>query len=75
MTLQVTWTAGSNQPIPEDCTGVRWPDGVVECRFRLLHPDGSLVALDGDVGLVLTDRTAECTTCSDACAAGTLGDS
>lgn len=63
---QPTWTAG--EPVPVDLTGVRWPDGTVECRFRLLHPAGSLVAVDGDTGEVLTNAEAECTTCSDACA-------
>lgn len=62
-----TWTAGAGQPIPADVTGVRWPDGTIECRFRLLHPAGSLVAADGDIGLVLTNLDAECTACSDAC--------
>ena len=66
--MQRTWTAGAGDPVPTELTGVRWPDGMVECRHRLLHPAGSIVADDGDVGLVLTDANAECTTCSDACA-------
>ncbi len=65
---QQTWTAGSGQTVPDDLTGVRWPDGAIECRFRLVHPTGSLVAVDGDVGLVLTNPDTECTVCSDACA-------
>ncbi|MDO8389062.1 MAG: hypothetical protein Q7V57_01120 [Actinomycetota bacterium] len=64
---QRTWTAGCSQPVPADLTGVRWRDGSVECRFRLLHPAGSLVAVEGDVGVVLTNLDAECTTCSEAC--------
>jgi hypothetical protein len=60
--------AGADQAIPVDLTGVRWPDGTVECRFRLVHPAGSLVAGDGQVGLVLTELDADCTICSDACA-------
>lgn len=63
-----TWTAGCGQPIPPDLAAVRWCDGTVECRFRLLDPVGSLVADDGEVGFVITARDAECTTCSDACA-------
>lgn len=63
-----TWIAGSAVDLPDVATAVRWPDGTVECRFRLLHPAGSLVAIDGELGTVLTDPTAECTTCSDACA-------
>ena len=63
-----TWIAGSAEPIPVDLNGVRWPDGSTECRFRLLHPAGSLVAFDGQVGQVLTDPATECTTCSEACA-------
>jgi hypothetical protein len=51
-----------------DVTGVRWPDGSIECRFRLEHPAGSLVARVGEVGVVLTDPRAECDACSDACA-------
>ena len=65
---QQTWIDGASQPIPAGLTGVQWPDGTIECRFRLLHPAGSLVACDGDIGLVLTNLDAECTTCSDACA-------
>jgi hypothetical protein len=63
-----TWSHGTGGDLPDDLTGVRWPDGAVECRFRLLHPAGSLVAPDGAVGLVLTARGVDCTTCSDACA-------
>ena len=63
-----TWTAGSSEPVPVELTGVRWPDGTVECRFRLVHPAGPIAAADGDVGVVLTNSDAECTTCSDACA-------
>ena len=54
--------------IPIELTGVRWSDGTVECRFRMLHPSGSLLAADGEIGQVLTARDVECTTCSDACA-------
>lgn len=64
---QRTFEAGSSQPIPADLTGVRWPDGTTECRFRLTHPSGSLVATDGDIGIVLTEPSAACTLCSDAC--------
>jgi len=65
---QRTWSAGANHAIPVDLMGVRWHDGTVECRFRLLHPDGSLVAAGGDFGTVLTSPDTACTTCSDACA-------
>ncbi len=65
--MRRAWLAGADQVIPVDLTGVRWSDGTVECRFRLLHPAGSLVAVDGDLGVVLTNPDAECTTCSDAC--------
>lgn len=51
----------------EAMTGVRWPDGTVECRYRVTHPDGSLVADDGTIGVVLTDPSVECDVCSDAC--------
>jgi hypothetical protein len=62
-----TWTAGSGQPVLDEMTAVAWADGTTECRYRLLHPAGSLVADDGDVGLVLTDADAVCTTCTEAC--------
>ena len=62
------WTAGHPEQLPDDATAVVWPDGTVECRFRLLHPGGSLVAADGEWGVVLTAPDADCSTCSDACA-------
>lgn len=62
------WTAGAGETLPAEATAVRWNGGTVECRFRLLHPAGSLVAPDGETGEILTDPRAECTTCSDACA-------
>ena len=49
-------------------TGVRWSDGTVECRARLLHPAGSLVTRPGLVGVVLTGDDVACDHCSDACA-------
>ena len=57
-----------DREVPDDMAGVRWPDGTVECRFRLLKAPGSLVAADGDVGVVITGPGVDCTTCSDACA-------
>jgi hypothetical protein len=63
----MTWAAGSTDPMPPDLTAVLWPNGMIECRFRLLHPAGSLVSVDGEVGLVLTAPGLGCTMCSDAC--------
>lgn len=63
-----TIVAESGSSLPIDLTGVRWRDGTAECRARLEHPTGSLVAADGDVGEVLTSADAACDTCSDACA-------
>lgn len=63
-----TFTAGSRRSVPASLAGVRWPDGTVECRFRLTHPAGSLVAADGEIGVILTDPDTACTVCSDACA-------
>ncbi|MEQ1699507.1 MAG: hypothetical protein ABMA25_05315 [Ilumatobacteraceae bacterium] len=65
--LHRVFQAGADQPVPADLTGVRWPDGTVECRFRLTHPGGSLSAADGEVGVVLVEPNVECSTCSDAC--------
>lgn len=67
-TTPIVWTTGKNAPFPADLTGIRWPDGTIECRYRLLHPSGSLVAVDGEIGVVLSGIEVECTTCSDACA-------
>jgi hypothetical protein len=67
-TTGLTWSPGTDRKVPPDLTGVRWPDGTIECRFRLLDRSGSLVASDGEVGIVLTADHVECTTCSDACA-------
>ena len=55
--------------VPDDLTGVKWSDGTVECRARVTHRDGSLVANGSDVGIVLTDRDVSCDRCSDACGA------
>ena len=63
----LTWSPAAGAPLPIDVTAVRWPDGTVECRFRLLHSAGSLVASDDDVGVVLCNEAAVCTTCSEAC--------
>ena len=62
-----TFTNVAAHDLPDDLTGVRWPDGTVECRFRLRHPNGSLSAADGDVGLILTEPGVACTHCSEAC--------
>ncbi len=67
-TSRPTFTAGASQFVPAHLTGLQWPDGTVECRFRLTHPAGSLVAANGEVGVILTDPDAACTVCSDACA-------
>lgn len=64
----IAWTSGGPGPVPADLTGIRWPDGTIECRHRLLHPSGSLIGGDGEIGVVLTGIEVECTTCSDACA-------
>ena len=53
--------------LPADLTGVRWPDGTVECLARVTHTEGSIAA-DGDaVGVVLTDPSVSCDRCSEAC--------
>ena len=53
--------------VPDDLTGVRWADGTIECRFRIIHSDGSLVAAPGEMGVVLTDDSVSCDRCSEAC--------
>jgi hypothetical protein len=61
-------TAGSEQELPGDLTAVLWANGTVECRHRLAHPDGSLVATVGEIGQILADPGVSCTVCTDACA-------
>lgn len=53
--------------VPTELTGVRWFDGTVECRARVTHIDGPLAVDDDGVGVVLTDPTASCDRCSEAC--------
>lgn len=53
--------------LPVDLTGVRWPDGTVECRARVTHVDGSLAANCDASGEVLTDPAVSCDRCSEAC--------
>lgn len=53
--------------VPSGLTGVRWPDGSVECRARVTHADGSLAAAGETVGVVLTDPAVTCDHCSEAC--------
>lgn len=53
--------------LPDDLTGVKWPDGTVECRFRVAHADGSLAAAGATIGVVLTDPAVTCDRCSEAC--------
>ena len=53
--------------IPADLTGVQWECGTIECRARLLHPRGTLVAEPCDIGVVLTSPDVKCDSCSDAC--------
>ena len=53
--------------LPADLTGVRWPDGTVECLARVTHMDGPLAADGGVLGEVLTDPAVSCDQCSEAC--------
>lgn len=63
----VTITALREGNLPADLTGVRWPDGTVECRARVAHVDGPLAAEGDAVGVVLTDIEVSCDRCSEAC--------
>lgn len=53
--------------VPSDLTGVKWPNGKIECRARVAHVDGSLAAAGETVGVVLTDPAVTCDHCSEAC--------
>ena len=58
--------------VPDDMTGVRWSDGIVECRANLLAADylDRRRAHDDhgpDHGVVLTDPSATCERCADKC--------
>ena len=68
----ITLTDISDRRIPDDLTGVRWPDGTVECRFNVGSDDyavrvRSSGAHDLGVGEVLTDPSVECDRCADKC--------
>jgi hypothetical protein len=70
----ITLTDISHRRIPDDLTGVRWPDGTVECRFNIAADDyparvRSAGAHDLGSGEVLTDPAAECDRCADKCSA------
>lgn len=53
--------------MPTDLTGVRWPDGTIECLARVSHADGPLAAEGMALGVVLTDPAVTCDRCSEAC--------
>jgi hypothetical protein len=53
--------------VPDDLTGIHWDNGWVECRARVVHPDGPLAAAGRAHGTILTDAAVVCDTCSDAC--------
>jgi hypothetical protein len=68
----ITLTDLSEQRIPADLTGVRWPDGTVECRFNVSADDQlarfrSAGRRDPGPGEVLTDPSVECDRCADKC--------
>ena len=58
--------------LPDDLTGVRWPDGVVECRFNVTADDyAARVRSSGpppaEPGEVLVDPAAACDRCAEKC--------
>lgn len=58
--------------VPDDLTGVRWPDGVLECRFNATADDYAVrVRASGPppVGAaeVLVDPAVACDRCADKC--------
>lgn len=58
--------------VPHDMTGVRWPDGTVECRANLVASDYVLrLSASGQTrpaaGVVLTDQAVACDQCADKC--------
>ncbi len=68
----ITVTDLSHRRIPDDLTGVRWPDGTVECRYNV-SADDYLARLrtaghrDPGAGEVLTDPSVVCDRCEDKC--------
>ena len=68
----ITFTDLSRGVVPDDLTGVRWPDGTVECRFNVTADDHaarwrSEGRADPGPGEVLTDPATECDRCADKC--------
>ena len=61
--------------VPDDFEGVRWPDGMTECRYNLSSADYEerIAMVDGlvrDVGTVLTGEPVDCDSCASKCSAG-----
>lgn len=68
----ITLAAVAAHALPDDLTGVRWPDGTVECRFNVGADDylarrRSEGRGDPGDGEVLTDPSVECDRCADKC--------
>jgi hypothetical protein len=58
--------------LPADLTGVRWPDGTIECRFNVTADDyasrvRSAGAPPSQPGTVLVDASVSCDRCADKC--------
>lgn len=68
----ITLTDVVRGALPDDLTGIRWPDGTVECRFNLGADDylarrRSEGRVDPGDGEVLTDPATECDRCAEKC--------
>lgn len=68
----VTFAALVAGDVPEDLTGVRWPDGSVECRFNVTAADYPVrVRSSGPpptgAAEVLVDPAVACDRCADKC--------
>lgn len=69
---QISFTELVAGRVPDDLTGVRWPDGTVECRFNVTAEDYPVRVraaghADPGVGEVLTDPATECDRCAERC--------
>jgi len=71
MDVRITFADLTAGQVPDYLTGVRWPDGTVECRAKVVaegyvsHHEATRVD-DADL-VLLTDPSVACDVCADYC--------
>lgn len=69
---QISFDDVCNGPVPAELTGVRWADGLVQCRANVTSSDyrvrtRSNGRTPAEPGLVLTDPSVTCDLCAEKC--------